>query len=232
MNRNSIIPWLLTLAPVLMLAFLNGSCSKETPEEVPEIYGKWTDTTDGKVYRTLRLGDQVWMADNLNIGEMIPGNRNQSDNGTIEKYCYDNNPVLCQKYGGLYQWGEAMQYSTSESPRGICPAGWHIPSDNEWKILEILLGMNRQDADEILWRMTGPGKEIHSGKDTGFEALMGGNRFLNGSFNHTGSAGYFWTSTRSDDDHAWRRGISNQQPGIYRSVNHVDFGFSVRCLKY
>jgi uncharacterized protein (TIGR02145 family) len=223
---------LLPLATVAMLTYFTGSCSKEVTERVPDIYGKWTDTTDGKVYLTLQLGDQVWMVDNINRGEMIPGTQKQTDNGKIEKYCYDDNPVLCEKYGGLYQWAEAMQYSTTESSGGICPPGWHIPSDNEWKILELFLGMSRQDADDILWRMTGPGKGIHPGKDTGFEALMGGNRFLNGSFNHIGNSGYFWTSTKSADNHAWRRGVSNQEQGIYRSENHMEFGFSVRCLKY
>ncbi len=208
------------------------SCDKEPDGAGNDLYGIFTDTTDGTVYRTLRLGEQVWMVENMNRGEMIDGRINQKDNGVIEKYCYDNNPVLCDKYGGLYQWGEAMQYSSRESPQGICPPGWHIPSDSEWKILEIYLGMTREDAGEILWRGAGAGQRLQTDGDTGFEALRGGNRFVTGTFNRIGNSGYFWTSTEAEDGHAWRRGVDINEEGIYRSINDKAFGFSVRCIRY
>ena len=216
----------------ILLAMVGTACDRESADDRSGLYGKWTDTEDGTVYRTLQLGDQTWLADNLNRGDMIDGAEDQKDNGIIEKYCYDNNPVLCDKYGGLYQWDEAMQYSTQESLQGICPEGWHIPSDSEWKILELFLGMSREDTNEILWRGIDLGVLIQPGGESGFEALRGGNRFLVGTFSQIGNTGYFWTSTGTEGLHAWRRGVNINEDGTYRSENHKSFGFSVRCIRY
>lgn len=215
----------------LAMQFL--SCSEEPEnDDEPGLYGTFTDTLDGTVYRTLRLGDQIWLAGNIDRGEMVDGSTGQQDNGIIEKYCYNNEPVLCEKYGGLYQWGEAMQYSTVESSQGICPTGWHIPSDSEWMILEAFLGMTGEDTVKELWRGNEQGVALQPEGETGFEALMGGNRFVTGTFSQIGSTGYFWTSTSAEDGHAWRRGVDAGQNGIYRSKNDKSFGFSVRCVRY
>ncbi|MBK7631804.1 MAG: hypothetical protein IPJ23_14080 [Ignavibacteriales bacterium] len=82
---------------------------------------------EGKTYGTVLIGTQCWMKENLNVGTMIQGNSNQSNNGVKEKYCYNNDTANCSIYGGLYQWNEAMQYVTTEGARGICPEGW-IPT--------------------------------------------------------------------------------------------------------
>ncbi|MCD4735302.1 MAG: hypothetical protein K8R53_04620, partial [Bacteroidales bacterium] len=87
-------------------------------------------------YETDSIGNQCWMSENLNVGIQIQNTTDQTDNNEIEKYCYDNDPVNCDAYGGLYKWDEAMKYATNSNIRGICPAGWHIPSDDEWKTLE------------------------------------------------------------------------------------------------
>lgn len=214
------------------LFFQGISCKKELGDQEPDLYGSWVDTVDGAVYRTIQLGDQLWIAENINRGEIIDGSTDQKDNGIIEKYCYDNNPVLCEKYGGLYQWGEAVQYDKSESSQGVCPTGWHVPSDSEWKILEIHLGMSGEAVGDLLWRGVNHGIMIQPDGETGFEALRSGNRTFRGGYNEIGSAGYFWTSTIADDGHAWRRGVSINHGGIYRSKNLKSFGFSVRCLRY
>lgn len=232
MKRVAAFLWLLSGVVWIILLLQGTGCRKEVEDEEPDLYGTWVDTVDGTVYRTLQLGDQVWLADNINRGEMIDGSLDQEDNGVIEKYCYDNNPVLCDQYGGLYQWDEAMQYETQESSPGICPAEWHIPSDSEWKILELYLGMSREDANELLWRGIDQGTALQPAGESGFEALRGGNRFVTGTFNQIGSTGYFWTSTVEEDNHAWRRGVSLNEGGIYRSVNDISFGFSVRCVRY
>lgn len=220
------------IAFIIIIAMQGSGCKKESEGGLNDLYGTWTDTVDGTVYRTLRLGDQLWMVDNINRGQMIDGDQDQMDNGAIEKYCYDNNKVLCDQYGGLYQWDEAMQYETVESSQGICPSGWHIPSDSEWKILELSLGMPGEVAGEEFWRGIDQGLKIQAGGETGFDALRGGNRFLNGNFNQIGNMGYFWTSTGTEANHAWRRGVGLEEDGIYRSVNHKSFGFSVRCVRY
>ncbi len=91
---------------------------------------------EGQVYSTIQIANQCWLKENLNVGTMIDGLVNMEENGVIEKYCYNDEPDSCAKYGGLYQWNEMMQYFLQEGARGICPPGWHLPSDKEWKLLE------------------------------------------------------------------------------------------------
>lgn len=98
--------------------------------------GTPTVTYEGKTYNTVQIGTQCWLKENLDVGAMINGSINQTDNGIIEKYCYDNDPANCEIYGGLYHWDEIMEYNIQEGAKGICPNGWHIPTDDEWKILE------------------------------------------------------------------------------------------------
>lgn len=222
----------LHFAVCIVILFSCVACTKEPSGNESDIYGYWVDPSDGNAYRTIQLGSQLWMTCNLNIGEMIDAGNDQLNNGIIEKYCYDNDPLMCGKYGGLYQWGEAMGYDTTESTQGICPAGWHIPSDSDWKILEMYLGMSGESAGELFWRGTDQGLLIRMTGETGFKAMPAGNRHFSGGFNQKGHKGYFWTSTTADDGHAWRRGVSPAEDGIYRSVNLKSFGFSVRCMKY
>ena len=89
----------------------------------------------GGYYRTVSVGNQCWMKDNLNVGTRIDNTVVQAQNATVEKYCYNNSELNCNTYGGLYQWNEAMQYSTTEGSQGICPTGWHVPSDTDWTTL-------------------------------------------------------------------------------------------------
>jgi len=91
-----------------------------------------SDPRDGKNYATVQIGTQCWMAQNLNVGTRIDGTATQANNGTIEKYCYSDNDANCTTYGGLYQWDEMMQYTTTQGVQGICPTGWHLPVDAEW----------------------------------------------------------------------------------------------------
>lgn len=91
---------------------------------------------EGQWYHTIQIFSQCWMKENLNAGAMINVPQFQTDNEIIEKYCIGNNTVECARYGGIYMWEELMQYVYVEGTRGICPDGWHVPSDAEWKVLE------------------------------------------------------------------------------------------------
>jgi uncharacterized protein (TIGR02145 family) len=91
---------------------------------------------EGQVYNTIQIFSQCWLKENLNVGTMIPGDHDMASGPNIEKYCYNDNLDSCAKYGGLYQRGEVMQYSTQEGSQGICPSGWHVPSNQEWKVLD------------------------------------------------------------------------------------------------
>jgi len=96
-----------------------------------------TPTVDyeGQLYNTVQIFSQCWLKENLNVGTKITGYHDMTNNGILEKYCYNNSTDHCTQYGGLYQWLEVMQYVTVQGSRGICPIGWHIPTDEEFKIL-------------------------------------------------------------------------------------------------
>jgi len=167
-----------------------------------------------------------------------------TDNGVIEKYCYDNDTNNCNTYGGLYQWDEMMQYTTQQGAQGICPDGWHVPSDEEWKILEGAVdsqypvgdpewdqhGFRGYDAGTNL--KTTSGWSYGNGTDLyGFAALPGGYRYGNGFFYGIGSYGYWWSFTEYSSSYAWYRTLRYYYDGVRRSSNYKTSGFSLRCLK-
>ena len=200
---------------------------------------------EGQVYNTIQIFSQCWLKENLNVGMMIQGSQEMTDNDTIEKYCYDNEPDSCTKYGGLYQWNETMQYTTQQGVQGICPPGWYLPTDEEWKVLEgamdsqygigdpewdISQDYRGYDASTNL--KTTYGWYGGNGTDLfGFSGLPGGFRFANGSFSSFGYDGFWWTSTEIGPNYAWDRNPRAFYPGVYRSVLSKVYGFSVRCLK-
>jgi uncharacterized protein (TIGR02145 family) len=200
------------------------------------------DSRDGSEYAAVQIGDQCWMAENLDIGTMIAGAgdnpQGQQDNDTIEKYCYDDDPAECAVHGGLYQWGELMDYSPSDADnpsttQGICPEGWHVPSDMEWQALERELGMSEADAAlSNVWRGVGVGTALKEGGGSGFEALMSGRRSTT-VFQFIGSYTYHYTSTEdSTGANAWRRCLG----ASYDTVGRWDtfpksYSFSLRCVR-
>jgi len=203
-----------------------------------------TDQRDGKTYLTKQYGEQCWMTANLNIGVRKNGSVNQTNDGIIEKYCYDNNEVNCNIYGGLYQWDELMQYSTEASPPGICPEGWHIPSDPEWKAFEIWLGMTPEQADGLQWRGTDEGGKLKAAgttywltpntgatNSTLFTALPSGNRTGSGTFDGLGYMTDYWTSTLIIDTHCFYRMLNYDQSKIYRIDGNKSYATPVRCIK-
>jgi len=180
----------------------------------------------------LTIGTQTWAKANLNVGTMVTGATEQTDNAAIEKYCYSNLESNCTTDGGLYQWNEAMQYTTSEGAQGICPAGSHIPSDNEWKILEVALGMTQLQADDIMWRGTDEGTKLRPGGTSGLDIPLGGMRFDNGTFSNRLSYAFVWASSASAGN-AWFRelGSATNYENVWRSQVANIYGHSVRCLK-
>jgi uncharacterized protein (TIGR02145 family) len=203
---------------------------------------------EGQLYNTIQIFSQCWLKENLNVGSVIPGSQEMSDNGIIEKYCYDNDTMKCQVYGGLYQWDEMMDYRLAQGSQGICPEGWHIPTDEEWKVLEgsvdSYYGIGDAEWDEY-WSGRGAdaGKNLKSIEGWpnsnsldlfGFKALPGGNRGGDGAFNVGGSNCAYWTSSVKPDNNwgAWIRSISYLTPKITRNYNvSKSFGLSVRCIK-
>ena len=203
----------------------NGSSSEPCPG-IPTI----TDPRDGQVYPTVQIGDQCWMAKNFNIGKMIQKKEIQADNGIIEKYCYEDNVAYCHTYGGLYQWDELMQYGTIEKAKGICPLGWHVPSDAEWTKLIDFLGGKSVAADKMKsssgWSNNGNGLN-----SSGFTALPGGNRSNDGRFYNLTYGAYFWSSTKNSSANAWIRNLAYDRKDVGRNKYNKAYGWSVRCLR-
>jgi uncharacterized protein (TIGR02145 family) len=195
-------------------------------------------------YHTIQVLGQCWLKENLDVGMMINGTQTQTNNGIIEKYCYGNNANNCNSEGGLYLWDEIMQYSTTSGARGICPEGWHIPTDNEFKVLEGVadsyykIGASIWDNDGL--RGTDAGKNLKSstgwtsngnGVDAfGFRVLPGGYWWQNGFFDRTVGA-VLWTSSLKQAQNAYYRGLASPGNGIVRTTFNQPLGMSVRCLK-
>ena len=183
----------------------------------------------GKDYNTVLIGSQCWLKENLDIGTMVLGSSTQTNTGTIEKYCYSNNPANCTTYGGLYQWNEAMQYVTTEGTQGICPTGWHIPTLAEFQTLSSTVG-----GDGNALKAIGQGSGGGAGTNTsGFSALLAGQRAAyNGVFMYLGAGMDFWSTTEySIPERAYTLFTIHSNGNITLSYQHKDSGFSVRCLK-
>jgi uncharacterized protein (TIGR02145 family) len=198
--------------------------------------------SDGNNYATVQIGEgkagvQTWMAENLKVGTMINGTQAQADNGIIEKYCSNNDAANCAIYGGLYQWGEMMQYATTPGAKGICPASWHLPTDEEWAALTDFLGgdgvaggkmksTGTIEAGSSLWHTPNTGAT----NESGFTALPGGGRDGNGSFGTLGWYGDWWSSTEGNTILAWDRYIDYDYSIVFRSNFQKSNGNSARCV--
>ena len=203
-----------------------------------------TVTYQLKLYNTVQIGTQCWLKESLNVGTMIPGIQNQSNNGTIEKYCYDDDPDNCVTYGGLYQWGEIMNYTTQAGAQGICPFGWHIPTDEEWKQLEgevdSQYGYPDPEWDGIDYRGFDVGDRLKSqngwisisnGNDFfGFSALATGARRFDGAFLNMGKYSGIWSSTEATADGPWYRFMEYWSSQVNRTNNLSSMGRPVRCV--
>lgn len=199
---------------------------------------------DGNVYQTITIGDQVWMAENLKVtcysnGDPIP---NITDNSTWSgltsgAYCYyDNDEENFDIYGCLYNL-----YAVNDD-RDIAPEGWHVPSDDEWKQLEISLGMSQSEADVIGWRGNDEGGKLKetgtvhwdspntgATNGSGFSAIPGGLLWF--TFAYVGNYAYFWSITEYDDTNVWYRSLRWDGSDIYRNKHNKCYGFYIRCVK-
>jgi len=201
------------------------------------------DDRDGQSYNTVQLGTQCWMAENLNIGFSLGGG-NQTDNSIIEKTCWYYEESNCNTHGGLYQWNEMMQYVTTEGVQGICPHGWYLPTDDQWKVLEgnadTQFGVGDPEWDDFGGRGYDAGKRLkattgwleNTGTDIfGFSAIPGGVRTTTQGFEGWGTTAQWWTTTEYDTEKVWNRFIGHDNDKVYRQYNVKENFYSVRCLR-
>ncbi|OGU54797.1 MAG: hypothetical protein A2V66_06805 [Ignavibacteria bacterium RBG_13_36_8] len=216
------------LAFVLLfgLFLINNSCTKEgsNPSENNDTS---TITYESKTYHIVQIGNQSWLKENLDVGTIIQGNENPSNNGTIEKYCYNNDPNNCTTYGGLYQWDEAMAYSTTPGAQGICPRGWHVPTLSEFETLQATIN-NDGNALKAVGQGSGNGTGSNISE---FSALLAGYRGSSDGFYYLGDLTYFWSSTENINYNADNLYLDSWDDYIGFDTYYKDRGFSVRCVK-
>jgi len=179
-----------------------------------------TDIRDNKIYPTVQIGSQCWMASNLDFGFQISDLIPQTDNCLIEKYSHSS-IVMGNSF---YQWDELMRYQTSPGSQGLCPPGWHIPSAAEWNVLLAFLN--------------GPGQAAGPMKDTlivnGFHSYQDGFLYLENTWAFTtglDAGAMYWTSTASGVDRAVSRGLNNYNPSVSMYPSLRGNAFSVRCCR-
>ena len=210
---------------VSLLAFT--SCKKDASNPISPSEDASTVTYSGKVYHTVKIGNQTWMKENLDVGVMIDSLQNPSNNGTIEKYCYGNDTANCNKYGGLYQWDEALAYSTTKGAKGICPTGWHIPTLAEFRTLVKEVG---NDGNKLKREDQGSGSGVGT-NISGFSALLAGYRYTSGDIYNLGRGTYFWSSTEADTTLAYDRDLWFNNSNILTYPTLKGNGLSIRCIK-
>ena len=203
------------------------------------VTGTMTDKRDGRTYKIVKIGEQWWMAENLNFH-------------STKSWCYGNDGANCNKYGRLYLWGAAMDgagmwttngkgcdlfkkvCSPTYPVRGICPDGWHLPMRTEWKTLITAVG-DSSTAGKMLRSTSGwisPKGDNRNGTDEyAFTALPAGIRFDDGDFRYDGINALFWGSTESDGNYAYSVELYCGVDGASMYGNLKGYGFSVRCVK-
>lgn len=228
-----------SFAQILTLHKNDGSINTVNLSEIDSITfsgfpcpGVPTITYEDKIYNTVLIGGQCWLKENLDVGTMITGGDPQTSNTTIEKYCYNNEPDSCDVYGGLYQWGEAVQYEDPpEGAQGICPSGWHIPTIGEFQTLAAAVDDDGNALKEIR-QGTGDGTGTNT---SGFSALLAGYYSDNDMFAFVTEVTAYWGSSINSPTNSSALAIYSTSSGIdIDYVNIIDAGniaISIRCIK-
>lgn len=202
--------------------------------------GLFTDSRDGREYRTVRIANQTWMAENLAYLPEIHSPYNGSKYSP-KYYVYGYEGVSVQEAKGLEEYNEYGVLYNWPAAINACPEGWHLPTDDDWKTLESNLGMSPVSVDNAGWRgsIEGSMMKDRSGWKAGgngsnvtdFSALAGGYRVTYDTTEFETVYGNFWTSTEFNATDAWSRYLYYNNNGVYRGTFSKDFGFSVRCVK-
>ena len=185
--------------------------------------------------QTVTIGTQTWTTKNLDVatfrnGDAIPQAKTDEEWKAAGKnkqaaWCYyENNSENGTKYGKLYNW-----YAVNDA-RGLAPAGYHIPTDEEWTVLSTFLG-GKDVAGKKMKSTSGWNDDGNGTNSSGFSGLPGGCREANGYFANVGNPGYWWSASESDVSVAWSRRLYFANSGLDRSYYYKDNGFSVRCVR-
>lgn len=188
--------------------------------------GMPTVNYEGRTYNTIKIGDQCWLKENLDVGNILDKHTPQTDNGLIERYCYDDDPANCLTYGGLYQWDEVMQYSTTPGVQGICPDGWHVPTIAEYDLLVGAAG--GPNSLKAIGQGTGNGAGTNT---SGFSALLAGGLSQTNHYGGLNDQFRFWTSEEKNFDLAFFLVGYSYNNITQTGYNYKRTAKSVRCIK-
>lgn len=179
---------------------------------VAQVAGTFKDPRDGKVYKTVKIGNQTWMAENLAY---------KAGSGC---WAYNNDQGNVATYGYLYNWETAKQ---------VCPTGWHLPSDAEWKQLTTYLGGKDVAGGKLKEAGTAHWESPNEGatNESGFTAIPAGTRKSGGTFGSIGSSGYWWGSSEIYPFDACYRVLHCNLSSVFRYYGYMNYGFSGRCLR-
>lgn len=213
------------LLMIIAVIFVSLNSCKSDPSS--SAYKPDSLTYAGKVYHEVKIGTQTWLEENLDVGTMIPGSASPGNNETIEKHCYNDLPANCNIYGGLYQWSEAMAYNTTPGTKGICPEGWHIPTQEN---LQTLALTSNTYSNALKARGQGIGNGTGS-NSLGFSAKLAGTRNGDGVFEEIGVTANFWSSTQEYISIANSMMLYYANSGIYFYQTNKSYSYSIRCIK-
>ncbi len=188
----------------------------------------------GQTYHTVIIGSQCWMTENLNVGKYTDVSQEQKpgDNGVVEKYCFWNDFVQCDFWGGLYEWNEMMAYSQKSGAQGICPDGWHVPSSQDWKNLIRFLGMNDEAGGKLKSTLQWTTPNVGATNSSGFSAYPGGyydtmtHRWID-----LNRQGYYWTSEMISATQAVGVNLTFRTSIVEMYDEFQLSALSVRCIK-
>jgi len=241
MKINKIHKFILNV--IIATALFLSSCKKDEPVERIIERGTLTDV-EGSTYNTVKIGNQWWMAENLKTSQFNDGTPiqyvgiDESDiiwaDATVATYTYINDSL----FGYLYS------SSVMSDAKNVAPIGWHIPTDEDWKILEIEIGMSNAESNQTGWRGSVEGEKLTSknsrgwpqggllfGTDEyGFKALPGGCRIFDGKTNTNTNTAFWWTDSPNGSEY-WYRYIDLNERRIFRQHTYPQYGMSIRCVK-
>jgi uncharacterized protein (TIGR02145 family) len=215
--------------PAVCILITTTGCTKKDENIIVTDY-------EGNIYKTVKIGEQLWMAENLrstrlndgtNLANITDGMIWGNPASSAPAYCWYNNDSISyiSTYGALYNY---FAVKTNK----LCPTGWHVPSNEEWTTMVALFGPPGEaggklcEAGDLHWQYI-----MHATNESGFTALPGGRRYINiGAFLEMGKAGYWWTSTPWDRSQAYYRGIYPNM-GVISGWVENGVGYSIRCVK-
>lgn len=209
------------------------------------IFSQWTcgdtlvDTRDGKKYTTVLIGSQCWMKQNLNYGATVQSDSTSSfhsdmhDDGNAEKYAPGGDSTLIPQYGALYEWNELMDYDTPPGGRGLCPLGWHVPTNQEFSDMIAAAGGNiTNGTGGNALKQLGEGFGAGAGTDaSGFSAKAAGDRDSYGIFYGVGLRFIYWTSTQVSIGAAHHYTLWAENDTIEHLITQKLTGLACRCVK-